>query len=135
MTAASRAIRNVLRALAEARDGPLYSLYVDLSHRAAQPPTIGFRIYSVADSDEVRVALGVEWQRSDGLPVSWGVTVETAGIEIVVTGGVEIERASGYEAVVEYSDRTTDPERAPELVRRIAADVSAYRECIESTGA
>ncbi len=137
MSSGGHAVRHVLRALAEARDGPLHSLYVHLTHSAARvpPQSVGFRIYQVADSEDVRLVAGVDHVRSDGVGVCWSIAVQTADNELVVEGGVEVERATGYEAVVELSERTADPVRAAVLVRQFAAEVSAYRSCIEPKGA
>ncbi len=135
MTSGGHAVRHVLRALAEARDGPLYSLYVHLTHCAARPPSIGFRIYQVAESEDVRVVAGVEYERPDGVGMCWSVAVQTVDNEVVVEGSVEVERATGHEDVVELSERTADPARAAALVRQFAAEVSAHRKGIEADGA
>ena len=134
MTSGCLAIRSVLRALAEARDGPLYALYVHLTHRATRPARLDFRIYQVADSEDVRVVASVAYERPDGVGLCWSVLVQTVDNELLVEGSVEVERANGYQSVVELSERTADPARAAALIGQFAAAVCAHRADIEPEG-
>src|ERR1700754_4277338 len=102
-------IREVLHALSEARDGVLYSLFVDLTHLIRQPvPKIEFRIFRMSDSDEVAITVGVSGIRSDGTEVCWSLTMETRAGSLVITGCIEISVDGGYHEVFVRSGSTTD---------------------------
>lgn len=89
-------LRAVLRALAEARDGDFYRLYVDISYAWPRPfPTIAFRAFQVDKSLDVLVGGVVDGHRPDGSEVEWGVSLRASPERLTVHGGVEITDDSG----------------------------------------
>ena len=127
-------VREILRALAEVRDGPFYSLYVDLTYRIKQPvPTINFRIFQVADSHEAVLGVGVSAIRPDGADVGWSLGIETASGSLVITATVEISNKQGTHEVFVLSADTTDPRQASTLIRTYASEVCAERHWLDAT--
>jgi hypothetical protein len=69
-------LRAVFRALAEARDGPFYALWVHLTGVWPRPlPTLGFRILQVADSEDAILGVWVSGERPDGYEVGWALSL------------------------------------------------------------
>ncbi len=130
-------IREVLRALAEVRDGDFYPLWIDVMRQVHKPPLpqIGFRIYQVADSSDAMVTVWVGATRSDGNDVNWGVSVQTDGDTLLVTGEISVGDDLGSCKIFSLSDRSTDAARTAELVRHFAQEICARRECLETTEA
>src|SRR4051812_26205265 len=103
-------VKHVLRALADSRDGPFSRLRVDLSYLVRKPlPSNEFRIYRVADGDDVYVVVGVSVTRPDGLDVLWSLAVETTSEGLAVTGAVELDTNDGVARVYSKSHTTDDP--------------------------
>jgi len=124
---------DVLRALAEARDGPFYNLFVTVTKGArsksgARPPDIGFRIYRVADGGDACVVLHLSAPRLDDVEQTWTLSVQTDGRALVVSGEVSVENERGSQQLFETSRRTTDETQAASLIHEIAQEVCAYRE-------
>lgn len=119
-------VRVILRALAEVRDGPFYSLFIELRHHIQHPaPEIGFRIYRVADSAEVTLGVWVSAIRHDGAEVNWAVSLETVQGSFIVRGSVEISDDKGYEEVFVREADTQSCAEASELIREYASEVCA----------
>ena len=122
-------IRGIFRALAEARDGPFYSLWVELTYRIKHPlPDIGFRIYKVADSVETALGVWVSAIRPDGAEVSWAVGLETTSESLTITASVDISDDDGTHQVFERSTDTKDASEASTVIRAFAGEVCAKRE-------
>ena len=127
-------IREVLRALAEVRDGPFKSLHTDLTYRIQRPlPQINFRIYQVADSKEAYLVVGVSATRPDGEEVSWSLSIETSAGSLIVTAAVEVSYEQGYRQVFERSESTTDSRQAASLIHAYAVEVCRERRWFEDT--
>ena len=121
-------VRAILRALAEARDGPFYALFVDLTAVIKKPlPQLGFRIYRVADSDQAMLGLWVSAIRPDGPEVSWSLVLETPPGSLVVTASIEISDDEGTHEVFKRSAETAHLSEAPSLISRYAVEVCAER--------
>lgn len=122
-------IRAIFRALAEVRDGPFYSLWVELTYRIKHPlPGIGFRIYKVADSVEAALGVWVSAVRPDGAEVSWSVVLKTTSESIVITASVDISDDDGTRQVFGRSADTGDAGEASTLIRVFAGEVCAKRD-------
>ncbi len=127
-------LREVLRALAEVRDGPFQSLYVDLTYRFnGTIPKIEFRIYQVADSHEVLLVVRVSVVRSDGNDVDWSLSMQTSAGAMVITASVDILSERGYHQVFERSANTIDAQQAATLIHTFADEVCGQRRWIEYT--
>ena len=123
------ALGKVLRALAEARDGPFYSLYVDLSYRFKNSsPNFGFRIYRLADSVGAMLAVGVSVTRPDGTDIGWSLSLTTSPGSMLVTACVEITDDHGTDEVFERSVSATDCHEASTLISTLASEVCAERQ-------
>jgi hypothetical protein len=132
--------REVLRALLDARDGPFYLLWVDLTdvlwsrlpdalRTAAGLPNIEFRIYGGGDDQEATyTAVGVSGRRMDGVGLSWIVALRTGAEQMEITGAAEIEEGQSSRELFSVTERTGDTTRAAELIKSIAAQVCARRE-------
>jgi len=128
-------LRAVFRALAEARDGDFYRLYVDLTYAWPRPiPMIEFRVFQVADSVDALVALGVDGHRPDGSLVRWGVSLRASPQRLTIHGTVEITDDSGVFEVFKLAGDPADAAEAAELTRRYAAEVCAQRGWMEASG-
>lgn len=135
LSSTNHGVREILRALAEARDGPFYNLWLDVQVRIRSPlPDIGFRIYQ-SDAIDAQVSVWVSAVRSDGNQVCWGVGVETRGDEFEVFGEISEDDDRGSHEVFWVSDRSTDLKRAAEMIGDFARQVCARRECLETPGA
>jgi hypothetical protein len=112
------AVREILRAIAEVRDGSFYRLWVDLTYQIKHPiPTIGFRIYQVADSDEAILGVWVSAVLPDGAEISWSVSLHTASEDIGVETSVSITDDDSTREVYGQVAHTTDPGEASSLLR------------------
>ncbi|MBL7259379.1 hypothetical protein [Paractinoplanes lichenicola] len=113
-------VRMILRALSEVRDRDFYPLWVRLTYAWPSPlPQINFRIYSVADSDDVQVSVWVSGCRPDGTDVSWGLRIRTEEDRLVV--GATISAAED-----ELFDRSlicTDTPTTAEAIHTLAAEI------------
>ena len=123
------ALRNVLRALAEVRGGPFYSLYVDLSYRYKDtvPTNIGFRIDRAADNLNARLVVAVSITRPDGIGICWSVSLQTSAESLHITASVASSDDHGWREVFERSANTTDSQQAANLIRMFANEVCAKR--------
>jgi hypothetical protein len=125
------AIREIFRALTEARDGPFYSLWVELTPSITHPvPEIGFRIYKVADSAETMLGVWVCAIRPDGAEVCWSIRVETNPGSLVIGASVEVSDDRGTFAALERSTETQDAGEAADRIREYAPGVCAEREVL-----
>jgi hypothetical protein len=101
-----QAVRDVLRALGDVRDGPFYKLYVDLPDPVERPHNkIEFRIRRIADNKNAFAFVRVSLTRADWIEVSWSLTVETTDEALIVTGAVELE--TGEDTVEVYTNAQT----------------------------
>lgn len=132
-------LRIILRALVEARNGPFGTLWDDLLDGLwtqlpeavrinSSIPKIEFRIYPVGDDSNVLVTVGVSAKRPDGIELSWCLTVQTEGDEVVVAGEVAI---GDDDEVFSTSEQTNDPVRAAQHIASIAEKVCAHRDGLE----
>jgi hypothetical protein len=127
-------VRHILRTLAEVRDGPFYSLWIDLGYRIKHPsPNIGFRIYRVADSAEAYLVVWVSATRADQVEVCWSVTIQTTHESLIITAGVEITDDNGTHQEYERTAETMDWRQACVLIRGYASEVCAERSWIGGT--
>jgi hypothetical protein len=128
-------IRQLLRALAEVRDGPFYSLWVDMTYRVKQPmPQFVFRIFQVNDGINAVLSVNVSAYRADGAEVSWGVGLNTVD-SLNVYGGIEIDDKDGTREVFECSEIAASPKMAAEIIRRFAQEVCAQRHWFDMADA
>lgn len=119
--------RVVLRALAEARDGPFYDLYVHLPWTRPAIPTIDFRIFKM-DSQDARVVVGVDGQRPDGFGVTWSLGLDVTSTGFEVSARVEItDKAGNVDEVFRLSDEGASASDAADLIRRYSSEVCAQR--------
>lgn len=124
------AVASVLRALADARDGPFYELYNDLLPNSMEPePRIGFRVYRAvgpAEADSYTV-VWVSGTREDGRSVSWSLALE-AGVKLRIVGSVEIDEENGVSRVLyEQDEYVDDAGAAARGIAAIAGSVCAQR--------
>ena len=126
---AIRDIKVVLRALAEARDSSFHHLWVDLGHRWSKSrPRIGFRIYQVADSDDVLVVLSVGGTDDQSTEWSWVTSVRTNGDRLEIEGSVSADPLEGDQLnTFERSASAADADDAARLVRELAVEVCSHR--------
>jgi hypothetical protein len=130
-------VRAVLRALAEARDGPFYNLYVDLSYAWPGPSAnIGFRIYQVGDSPDVWLGVSTSIDPPNGLGVDWSVFLRISIQRLSVEGAVEVnEDAEGNVRVVfSLNSEAATASEAASLIRRFSEEVCAQRAWIGYPG-
>ena len=119
-------VREILRTLAEVRDGPFYSLWVELTYRIKHPlPQIGFRIFQVADSAEAILGVGVSATRPDGAEIGWSVGLETAPGSLVVSASVDLSDDKGNQEVFVRRADTQSCAEASKLIRKYASEVCA----------
>ncbi len=124
-------IRGIFRALADARNGPFYSLWVELTYRIKHPvPGIGFRIYKVTDSVEAMLSVWVSAIRPDGSEVSWSVSLQTASESLIISASVNVADDDGIYQVFERSAGTKDAKEASTLLRVFAGEVCAKRDLL-----
>jgi hypothetical protein len=127
-------VRDILRALAEARDAAFYSLYVDLTYRfKGSVPNLGFRIHQIADSNDALLVVGVSITRPDGVEISWSLSIRTADESLVISASVEISDERGYREVFERSTETGDSRQAAALIHTYANQVCAERHWLDDT--
>lgn len=132
--------RRLLRALAEVRDGPFYSLWIGLQKQTAAAgdsretpmrhplPGIGFRIYQCADSEEAWLVIGVSAVRRDGIEISWSVGVQTAPDTLEVIAAIENTDDQGTSTLHECSAAAANPHEASVLVRAYAQEICGQRQ-------
>jgi len=132
--------RRLLRALAEVRDGPFYSLSVGLQKQTAATgearetpmrvpfPEIGFRIYQCADSEEAWLVIGVSAVRKDGIEITWSVGVQTAPDALKVIAAIENSDDQGTSTLHERSAAAANPLEASVLVRAYAQEICSQRQ-------
>ena len=119
--------RVVFRALAEARDGPFYDLYVHLPWTRPTIPRIDFRIFKM-DSQDARVVVGVDGQRPDGFGVTWSLGLDVASTGFGVSASVEItDKAGNVDEIFGLSDEATSAADAADLIQRYSTEVCAQR--------
>jgi hypothetical protein len=119
-----QAVREVLRALADIRDGAFYRLWVDLTSVVTTPlPDIGFRIFRVADGADALAVVSVSMRRSDGVDVCWSLSVETSTDSLRITGSVELTTDDGVDEVFSKTRTSTDAQDAVETIHAFAREV------------
>ena len=119
-------VRELLRTLAEVRDGPFYALWAKLPRHSGRPmPRFDFRIYQVADGTDASLNIGVSVTRSDFAEVSWGVSLITTPKSFVVTASVEILDGDNIQEVFARSADTRDSREAARLIRQFADEACA----------
>ena len=119
-------VREILRTLAEVRDGPFYSLWSGLPRQSGRPmPQIDFRIYQVADSSDASLSIWVSTIMTDGVEVTWGVSLITSPKSFLVTALVEIFDDDKPHEVLARSADTQDSGEASRLIRKFANEVCA----------
>ena len=122
-------VREILRALAEVRDGPFYSLYIELNQRIRHPaPELGFRIYKVAYNAEATLGVWLSAIRPDGAEVGWSVSLETVQGSLIVSASVEISDDKGTRGVFAREVETKSCAEASRLIREYASEVCAQLE-------
>jgi hypothetical protein len=137
MTGFPEDLRAVLRALAEARDGPFYRLYVDLTYAWPGPYAgIGFRIYQVADSPDVLLGVSASVQRPNAPGVAWSVVLKVSPHRLSIEGAVEVDEESGsVKEVFSLNTEAATAAEAADLVSRYSEEVCAQRAWIGYGGA
>lgn len=134
-------VREILRALAEARDGPFYHLWVELCdrwwHDMPEPvrsgtalPTIEFRIYQVANSVDALAVVSVNGKRPGGPWYTWSLTVRTERDQLEVVGGLSREGEWDEQEVFSITERASKATVAAECILRIAGKVCEQRDGI-----
>jgi hypothetical protein len=122
-----RGLPGGVRALAEARDGPFYDLYVHQPWKRPTIPTIDFRIFKM-DSQDVWLVVGVDGQRPDGFGVTWSLGLGVASTGFAVSAGVEItDKAGNVDEVFRLSDEASSAADAADLIQRYSTEVCAQR--------
>lgn len=123
-----QAVRDVLRALADVRDGPFYRLYVDLPHPVKKPlKKIEFGIVRIADSKDAVAIVVVSTTRPDWIEVFWSLSVETAREALIVTGSVELETDEGTVEVYTNSQTLHNPANVVDTIHTLADRVCGER--------
>ncbi|WP_194820380.1 hypothetical protein [Nocardia sp. XZ_19_385] len=118
----------MLRALAEARAGPFYSLWIHLGYAVhRQSPKIEFRIHQVFPSDGAYLVLYVSAIRQDQMDVHWSLTLAVSGESIKISAHVEVETDSGHDEVFERCAVVHSATDAVQAIERFAAAVCAER--------
>ena len=119
-------MRAAMRALADARDGPFYSLYCALPH-ANHHPTIGFRISQVADSDDARVVVSVSTEEPGGVGFAWFIAVTATSDEVLVEAMIELDDDGRSSEVFERSARATTADEIVDTIGGLSALVCSQR--------
>ena len=124
------AVLRILRAIADARNGPLYALWVSLQAEPGRVgPEIGFRIYPVADRPDAYLVTWVSGHRGDGREVSWSVGVTARPDSLEVVGTVEVGDESGrWDTVYESTSSTVTAADAATAVLDQASAVAQQRQ-------
>ncbi len=124
-------VRDVLRALAEVRDGCFYNLYVELSHIVRQPPPqIDFRIRRIADCDDVIIFVSVSADRTDGINVCWSIVLETRSESLVVAARIELMGDTDVQEVFSLSHTTSDSKIAAAMIHKYSSELCLERDWI-----
>src|SRR6476620_10557133 len=124
-----QAVRDVLRALADVRDGSFYRLYVELPFK--EPiPEIGFRIYGIADRPDAFAVVYVSVTRPDCVEVAWSLSLETTDDALIVTGSVELTTDKGTVGVFNNSHTLYDPADVGNKIHILADQVCGERSWI-----
>ena len=123
-----QAVRDVLRALADVRDGSFYELWLELTYVVKTPlPKIGFHIRRIADSKDAFAIVHVSLIRPDGVEVLWSVSVETTDKALIITGTVELETDEGTVQVYTNSHSLQDSADIVETIYTLAYHVCSER--------
>ena len=126
------AIRSVLRALADVRDGPFYQLWVDLTYAVRSPrPESGFRLWRIADSVDVSATLWVSARTSVGADVGWGISVDTAAEVLVIAASISVTSDSGDHEVYSLEERTPSAAVAAAMILDFANRVCGQRQWMD----
>ena len=123
-----QAVKDVVRGLADVRDGSFYRLWVDLTYLVKTPlPKIEFRLRRIADSKDAIAYVVVSLTRPDWIEVFWSLTVETTGEALIVTGSIELD--TGEEAIEVYTNSQTlhDPADILDTIHTVADQVCSER--------
>lgn len=124
-------VRDVLRALADVRDGSFYRLWVDLTYLVKTPlPKIEFRIMRIADSKDAVANVVVSLTRPDWVEVFWCLSVQTTGEALIVTGSVELETDEGSVEVYTNSQTLHDPADVVDTIHTLADRVCGERSWV-----
>lgn len=129
-------VRAIMRSLAEARDGPFYGLWVAATHvwPAGHPvPEIGFRIYSVAGSDDAFVVVSVSVVRPDGDLVCWSLTALASASCMEISAQVELSTDGGTEQLFQSAETAETSEEATTLIATYARQVCAQRRWLSGS--
>lgn len=120
-----QAVEVVLRALADARDGAFYALWLTLLKRGyPQKAKINFRLYRVSDTAGVHIAVWVTQELPDNTEWCWSVGVTTQGDAVVVEGTVEEDPPyNDLKTRFHLTETTTDAAHAQSLILQFAEQV------------
>jgi len=126
-----QAVNDVLRALADVRDGPFYNLYVDLPQPVERPPKkIDFRIGRIAFSKHAVAGVTVSLTRSDWIEVWWSLAVETTAEALIISGQVGLDVDEGSVEVYKNSVTLHDPAYILGTIHTMADQVCNERSWI-----
>ncbi len=126
-----QAVRGVLRALADVRDGPFYNLFADLPYPVNKPQNkIWFRIMRIADSSDAVAIVAVSLTRSDWIEVFWSLSVKTTDEALIVTGSVEVEMDEGTVVVYTNSQTLHDLADVVDRIHTVADEVCSERSWV-----
>ena len=130
------AVRLILRAFAEAADGPFRSLEQELIRRSRESePRRGLRIYRLAGTDDAYMVYGLQARRMDREEASWSVGLIATPTLMKVSGEVEVTVPGdeSFHSAYERSETTEDPSRGAELLAEFAADVCQHHEWLQAS--
>jgi len=125
-------VRAVLRALAEARDGAFYRLWVQLTKVWPTPsPSIGFKIAKIAQGDDALAIVSVGGTRPDGLEALWSLTVAARAETLAITGEVELSHGDSWVTSFEEHFVHHDPAVVAESIAVLAIVVCDQRQLLD----
>lgn len=118
-----------MRALAEARDGPYYALWCDLTHVSASPePKIGFRIFQVANTHDAVAVVSVDTSNTSvGAGICWATAVTATSDSVLVEASIELESDAGWTTVFERSVRAATAEAIAQTIADLSSVVCSER--------
>jgi hypothetical protein len=131
---AARDVRSVLRALADARDGAFYALWIELTRRWPEPtPSIGFRIFRMADTDNAHVVVSVGGTSPNGVEALWSVSVVASDEELTLEGQLEVADGDNWSSIYRDERVVSDPSLAAESILALASAVCSQRDLLRET--
>jgi hypothetical protein len=123
-----QAVREVLRALAEVRNGAFYKLWLDLQELVKTPlPKIEFLIRRIADSKDAVTIVPVSLRRPDCVEVLWSLSEETIGEALIVTGSVELTMDEDTVEIFTNSHTLHDGADVVDTIHTLAGEVCGER--------